>query len=126
VGLGLWSGATLSCTLGAGTIDVGTVGVGCVDIFGVGSVSSSTVVLSGAIDSKIAANFFIACILAVPGCLNGVVGAGFFKSWARFNVTTVAASALESPGTLQCLGKKSTVSLILSCPVVEQYALCAL
>jgi hypothetical protein len=102
---GLLSGVTLSCTLGFGTIVVGTLGVGCVDIFGVGSVSSSTGVLLGAIDSKIAANFFISCIMSVPGCVNGVIGAGFFKALVRSNVAIVAASALESSGTLQCLGK---------------------
>jgi hypothetical protein len=58
---------TRSCTLGVGTVDVGTLGVGGVDIFGVGSVSLFTGVLLGAIDSKIAANFFISCILSVPG-----------------------------------------------------------
>jgi hypothetical protein len=34
----------------------------------------------------------------------------------RYNAAIVAASALESPGTLQCLGKNSTVSPICSCP----------
>jgi hypothetical protein len=109
-------------TLGAGTVFVGTGGVGCVVV---GSVSSSPVVRLGTIASKIAANLFIACILSVPGCLKGVVGAGFLNAWVRSNAALVAASVLESPGTLQCFGKKSTVSLILSCPVVEQYTLCA-
>jgi hypothetical protein len=73
--------------------------------FCVGSVSSFTGVFLGAIDSKIAANFFISCILSVPGCLNGVIGVGFFKALVRSNAAIVAASALESPGTLQCLGE---------------------
>jgi hypothetical protein len=68
---------TRDCTLDVGTVDGGTLGVGGVDIFGVGSVSLFIGVLLGAIDSKIAANFFISCILSVPGCLNGVVGVGF-------------------------------------------------
>jgi hypothetical protein len=83
------------------------------------------VVRVGTIASKIDTNLFIACILSVPGCLKGVVGAGFLNAWVRSNAALVAASALESPGTLQCFGKNSTVLLILSCPVVEQYTLCA-
>jgi hypothetical protein len=102
---GLLSGVTRSCTLGVGTVGVGTLGVSCVDIFGVGLVSSFSGVLLGVIDSKIAANFFISCILSVPGCLNGVIGVRFFKALVRSNAAIVAASALESPGTLQCLGK---------------------
>jgi hypothetical protein len=116
-------GVTCGCTLGVGTIDVDTLGVGGVVIFGVGSVCLFTGVRLGAIDSKIAANFFISCILSVPGCLNGVVGVGFAKTFVRSNAAIVAASALESPGTLQCLGNNSTVSLMRSCPVVEQYTL---
>jgi hypothetical protein len=71
------------------------------------------------ITSKIAANFFIFCTLSVPGCLNSVIGVGVAKAFVRSNASIVAASALESPGTLQC-GKNSTVSIIRSCPVVEQ------
>jgi hypothetical protein len=119
------TGVKFSCTLGVGTIGVGTLGVGCVAIFGAGSVRSFVVVFSGAINSKIAANFFIACILSVPGRLNGVVGAGLFKAWVRSDAVIVAAYTLESPGTLQCWGKNSAVSLILSCPVVEQYTRCS-
>jgi hypothetical protein len=84
-----WSGLVIrlgvisSCTIG-----VGTIVVGCVVTIGVGSV-------------KIATNFLITCILSVPGCLNGVVGAGLFKAWVSSNATIVAASALESHGTLQ-------------------------
>jgi hypothetical protein len=84
-------------TLGAGTVFVGTGGVGCVVV---GSVSSSPVVRLGTIASKIAANLFIACILSVPGCLKGVVGAGFLNAWVRSNAAIVATSSLESPGTL--------------------------
>jgi hypothetical protein len=102
-------------------VDVGTLGVGGVDIFCVVSLSLFTCVLLGAIDSKISVNFFISCILSVPGCLNRVIGVGFAMEFVRSNSAIVAASALESPGTLQCLGKNSTVSLIHSCPVVEQY-----
>jgi hypothetical protein len=65
--------------------------------------------------------FFISCILSVPGCLNGVIGVGFAKAFVRSNAAIVAASTLETPGTLQCLGKNYTVSLIRACPVVEQY-----
>jgi hypothetical protein len=100
---GLLAGVTLSCALGVGTLGVGTLGVGtlgvgcveifgigCVEIFGIGSVSSSTGVLLGAIDLKIAANFFISCILFVPGCLNGAIGAGFCKALVRSNAGIVA------------------------------------
>jgi hypothetical protein len=106
-----WSGSVIrlgvmsSCTLGVGTIGVGTLGVNCVVTLGIGLVRSSVVAFCGAIDSKIAANFSIACIISMPVCLNGVVGAGLFKAWARSNAAIVAASALESPGTLQCWGR---------------------
>jgi hypothetical protein len=88
---GLSSGVTRACTLGVGTVDVGTLGVGCVDIFGGGSVSLFTGVLLGAIDSKIAAKFFISCILSVPGCLNGVIGVGFV------NVNTSGKAGAQIP-----------------------------
>jgi hypothetical protein len=120
------SGVECYCTLDVGTIGVSTLGVGCGAIFGVGSVRSIVAVVSGAIYSKIATNFFIDCILSMPGRLNGVVGSGLFKTWVSSNTAIVAASTLESPGTLQCRGKNSTMSLILSCPVVEQYTKCDL
>jgi hypothetical protein len=57
---------TRACTLGVDTVDVGALGVGCVDSFGVGSVSLFTGVLLGAIDSKIAANFFVLASCPCP------------------------------------------------------------
>jgi hypothetical protein len=66
-------------------------------------------------------NFFIVCMRSVPGFLNGVVGVGFCNALVRLAATMVAALALDIPGTLQCCGKNSTVSLMRSCPVVEQY-----
>jgi hypothetical protein len=86
----------------------------------------SCVAFAGAISSKMAANFVIACILSVPGCLNGMVGVGCCRAWARSNDAIVASFALEMTGILQCWGGDSSVLLILSCPVVEQYTWCAL
>jgi hypothetical protein len=115
-------GVTRGCTLDVCTVDVGTLDVGGVVIFGVGSVCLFTGIYLGAIDLKIAANFFISCILSVPGCLNGVVGVGFAKVFVRSNAAIVAESALESPGTLQCLGQNSTVSLMRSSEQYTQWA----
>jgi hypothetical protein len=79
--------------------------------------------LGGAISSNMDAKFVIACILSDPGCLNGVVGVGCSNACVRSAATMAAASALDIPGTLQFWGGDSTVSLILLCPVVEQYTL---
>jgi hypothetical protein len=61
------------CTLVSETLRVRCSGAGTL---GVGSVRVSCVAFAGAISSRMVANFFIACILSVPGCLNGVVGVG--------------------------------------------------
>jgi hypothetical protein len=109
----------------SGGVGVCTLGSGCLgDCRGV-TLGVGAVILSlsraGAISSKIAANFLIACILSVPGCLNGVVGAGCCRACVRSAAAIAAASALDITGTLQCWGGNSTVSHILSCPVAEQY-----
>jgi hypothetical protein len=122
------------CTLGSGTLGVGCSGAGrggtlvfgCSGAgrggtLGVGSIRVSCIAFAGAISSKMAAYLFIACILSAPGCLNGVVGVGCFSELARSNAVMVAASALGMSGIFQCWGKKATVSLILPCPVVDQY-----
>jgi hypothetical protein len=64
-----------------------------------------------------AANFLIACVLSVPGCLNGAVGGlDFCSAWVRYAAARALVSTLEIPGNLQCWGENSTVSHILSCP----------
>jgi hypothetical protein len=74
----------------------------------------------GAILSKITANSLIACILSKTGCLNGGDGAGCMIAWARSVTATVATSALDRPGNLQCCGMNSMVSTIHPCPVAAQ------
>jgi hypothetical protein len=81
--------------------------------------------LGGAIYSNMDANFLIAFILSDPGCLNEVVGVGCSSACVRSTAAMVAVSALEITDNLQCWGKNSIVSLILSFPVVERYTLWA-
>jgi ABC-type antimicrobial peptide transport system permease subunit len=103
-------GVVLLDTLGDGTFCVGSAStLGGVLVHC--SVVSTLVggAFCGAISSKRAANFLIACIIFVPGCLHGVVGVGFCNARVISAATMAAASALEIPGTLQYWVKNSTV-----------------
>jgi hypothetical protein len=91
------------CVVGGCTLGSGCSGDCRGVTLGVGAVRLS-LSRAGAISSKIAANFLIACILSAPGCLNGVVGAGCCRACARSAAAIAAASALDIPGTLQCWG----------------------